>query len=186
MFSGLRYKALTIGSNATLDLSGALTYNKIGEMHAKFTGGRGLNPARVAVITDFLTIIKHISSLDQVLTLEKFGPQATILTGQVVSLGGRPVIRTQFMGRSGSNTGSFNAAGKFATSSVTKQAILLADLGAHIVGTRKGVTLESATSIVNDTTTLIATSRHAFMSPDHGATAPTSTSIVNVAYGYNL
>lgn len=186
MFSGLRYKALTIGSNATLDLGGALTYTKIGEMHAKFTGGRGLNPSRVAVITDFLTIIKHISSLTEVVTLEKFGPQATILTGQVVSLGGRPVIRTPFMGRSGSNSGSFNAAGKFATSSVTKQAILLADLGAHTVGTRKGVTLESATQIVNDTTTLIATSRHAFMSPDHGAAAPTSSSIVNVAYGFNL
>lgn len=186
MFSGLRYKALTIGGNATLDLSGALTYAKIGELHAKFTGGRGLNPSRVAVITDFLTIIKHISSLEQVLTMEKFGANATILQGQVVSLGGRPVIRTPFMGRSGSNTGSFNAAGKFATSSVTKQALLLADLDAHTVGTRKGMTLESTANIVTDTTTLIATARHAFMSPDHGASAPTSSSIVNVAYGYNL
>ena len=185
MFLGLRHRALKMTTSACLDLSGAVTFAKIQELRGKMTGGRGMNAARTAIVTDFLTIVKHLSTLAEVVTLEKFGPNATVLTGQVVALGGCPVIRTPFMGRSGANTGSFNASGVFATSSVTKAAILLADLDAYIVGTRKGITLESDTSILTDTVSMVATGRYAMMSPDHPGALSTS-SVVNVAYGYNL
>ena len=185
MFLGLRHRALKMTTSACLDLAGVVTFPKIQELRGKMTGGRGMNAARTAIVTDFLTIVKHLSTLAEVVTLEKFGPNATILTGQVVALGGCPVIRTPFMGRSGANTGSFNTSGVFATSSVTKAAILLADLDAYIVGTRKGITLESDTSILTDTVSMVATGRYAMMSPDHPGALSTS-SVVNVAYGYNL
>lgn len=185
MFLGLRHRALDMSTSACLDLSGTITFAKLNELRGKMTGGRGMNAARTAIITDFMTIVKHLHSLAEVVTLEKFGPNATILSGQVIALGGCPVIRTPFMGRSGANTGSFNASGVFATSSVTKAAILLADLEAYILGTRKGVTLESDTSILTDTVSMVATGRYAWMSPDHPGALSTS-SVVNVAYGYNL
>ena len=47
------------------------------------------------------------------------------------------------------------------------------------------MTLESDTSILTDTVSMVATGRYAWMSPDHPGALSTS-SVVNVAYGYNL
>lgn len=185
-FLGLRARAFDIGSTAKSDLASTYTFAKIQGMHAKMSGGVGQNPARVAIFASFENILSRFSTITEVVSLEKFGPAATILTGQVLSIGGKPVIRSWPLGRTGAETGAFNTSGLHdaTAGNNTKQSIVMADLDRYILGTRKGLTLESDTNILNNTTTLVASGRYAFESPDHAA-ALTSASTVNVVVGYD-
>lgn len=185
-FLGLRARAFDIGATAKSDLASTYTFAKIQGMHAKMSGGVGQNPARVAIFASFENILSRFSTITEVVSLEKFGPAATILTGQVLSIGGKPVIRSWPLGRTGSETGAFNTSGLHdaTAGNNTKQSIVMADLDRYILGTRKGLTLESDTNILNNTTTLVASGRYAFESPDHAA-ALTSASTVNVVVGYD-
>ena len=185
-FLGLRARALDIGTAAKKDLASTYTFAKIQEMHAQMSAGCGQDMSRVAVFASFAEILSKFSTMDQVATLEKFGPQATILSGQVAALGGRPVIRAWPLGRTGAETGAFDTAGVHnATSgSNTKGGVVMVDLNRYILGTRQGLRVESDVNILNNTGALVASGRYAFESPDH-ASAPTSGSIVNVVYGYN-
>ena len=118
--------------------------------------------------------------------VEKFGPAATVLTGQVLSLGGKPVIRSWPLGRTGSETGAFHTEGLHSATAGnnTKQSIVMADLDRYILGTRQGLRVESDVNIMNNTGVLVASGRYAFESPDHSA-ALSSTSTVNVVVGYD-
>jgi len=78
LFSGLRYRALTIGTRAKLDLSSSFTLAKFQQMRGKFSGGVGLNNERVALFASFSDILQHISTDSSVITVEKYGPLATV------------------------------------------------------------------------------------------------------------
>lgn len=185
-FLGLRARAFDIGATAKYDMASSYTFAKIQGMHAKMSGGVGQNPARVAIFASFENILNRFSTITEVVSLEKFGPAATILTGQVLAIGGKPVVRAWPLGRTGAETGAFHTDGLHSATAAnnTKQSIVMADLDRFILGTRKGLTLESDTNILNNTTTLVASGRYAFESPDHSA-ALTSASTVNVVVGYD-
>jgi hypothetical protein len=185
-FLGLRARAFDIGSGAKADLASSYTFAKIQGMQAKMSGGVGQNNARVAIFASFENILNRFSTLAEVLTLEKFGPAATILTGQVLSLGGKPVIRSWPLGRTGAETGAFGTDGLHSATAGnnTKQSIVMADLDRYILGTRQGLRVESDVNITNGTGVLVASGRYALESPDHAA-ALTSASTVNVVVGYD-
>jgi hypothetical protein len=185
-FLGLRARAFDIGSGAKSDLASSYTFAKIQGMQAKMSGGVGQNNARVAIFASFENILNRFSTLAEVLTLEKFGPAATILTGQVLSLGGKPVIRSWPLGRTGAQTGAFGTDGLHSATAGnnTKQSIVMADLDRYILGTRQGLRVESDVNITNGTGVLVASGRYALESPDHAA-ALTSASTVNVVVGYD-
>lgn len=185
-FLGLRARAFDIGATAKSDLASAYTFAKIQAMHAKMSGGVGQNPSRVAIFASFENILGRFSTIEQIATLEKFGPAATILSGQVGSIGGKPVIRAWPLGRTGSQTGAFDTSGlhNATAGSNTKQSIVMCDLDRFILGTRQGLRVESDVNIMNNTGVLVASGRYAFESPDH-ASALGSTSTVNVVVGYD-
>lgn len=185
-FLGLRARAFDIGANAKLDLASTYTFPKIQAMQAKIHPALNNNNSRVAIFASFENILNRLTTLDQVMTLEKMGPAATILTGQVLAIGGKPVIRAWPLGRTGAETGAFHTDGLHSATAGnnTKQSIVMAALDSFVLGTRKGLTLESDTNILNNTSTLVASGRYAFESPDH-STALTSSSTVNVVVGYD-
>lgn len=185
-FLGLRARAFDIGATAKSDLASSYTFAKIQGMHAKMSGGVGQNPARVAIFASFENILNRFSTISEVVSLEKFGPQATVITGQVLSIGGKPVVRAWPLGRTGAETGAFHTDGLHSATANnnTKQSIVMVDLDRYVVGTRKGLTIESDTNILNNTSTLVASGRYALESPDHSA-ALTSASTVNVVVGYD-
>jgi hypothetical protein len=185
-FLGLRARAFDIGATAKSDLASAYTFAKIQGMHAKMSGGVGQNPSRVAIFASFENILNRFSTISEILTLEKFGPSATVLTGQVLSLGGKPVIRSWPLGRTGSETGAFTTSGLHSATAGnnTKQSIVMADLDRFILGTRQGLRVESDVNIMNNTGVLVASGRYAFESPDH-ASALAADSTVNVVVGYD-
>ncbi len=185
-FLGLRARAFDIGATAKYDMASSYTFAKIQAMHGKMSGGVGQNPSRVAIFASFENILNRISTITEVATLEKMGPQATILTGQVVAIGGKPVIRAWPLGRTGSETGAFHTDGLHSATAGnnTKQSIVMADLDRFVLGTRQALRLEADTNILNNTGVLVASGRYAFESPDHSS-ALSSTSTVNVVVGYD-
>jgi hypothetical protein len=185
-FLGLRARAMDIGATAKYDLASTYTFAKIQAMQAKMGGGVGQNNGRVAIFASFQDILAQFSVMDQIATLEKFGPQATILTGQVGAVGGKPVIRAWPLGRTGSETGAFHTDGLHSATAGnnTKGGVVMVDLDRYILGTRQGLRLETDTNILTNTGILVASGRYAFESPDH-LSALSATSTVNVVYGYN-
>jgi hypothetical protein len=62
-------------------------------------------------ICGLATLYKSLLPLSQFLTLDVFGPSATILTGQLGSIAGKPVIISQFMNNDLASTGLFTGSG---------------------------------------------------------------------------
>lgn len=184
MFLGLRATAFDISN--TINVGGDPTFATIQAMQGSFNGGRGYNPNRCLIVTDFATIVNKLSTISEVTTMEKYGNLATAVTGELAKIGGKPIIRSPFMGRHGTNTGSFTSAGLYTTGGTyNKAAIIMVDADAYVVGSRKGVTIESAPEVGTDTNLVIATQRVAFQSPDY-ASAPTSGSTKNVCLAINV
>jgi len=55
-------------------------------------GKYAVNPAECVMITDAATYLKGLLNLDTVITLDKCGPQATVLTGQLAAYRGIPIV----------------------------------------------------------------------------------------------
>jgi len=63
-------------------------------------GGMGkyaVNPSQCLLIADPATYLSGLLNLDTVITLDKFGPQATVLTGQLAAYRGIPIIVSESM-----------------------------------------------------------------------------------------
>ncbi len=96
-WSGLRFYSLMTGSYpAKVDMGGAaVTEAKLLDVQMNM-GIYGSNPKAFTWVTGFRGL-KSIMKLSSMLTLEKLGPNATILTGQVGALFGSPVILSEFV-----------------------------------------------------------------------------------------
>ncbi len=64
-------------------------------------GKGGVNPQGMAWIVDYETYLKKILSIDEFLTLDKLGPNATLLTGQQGAILGAPLIVSENLYKTG-------------------------------------------------------------------------------------
>jgi hypothetical protein len=111
--------------------------------------------------------------LEQVVTLEKFGTQATVLTGQLASLAGIPIVMSRFMGA------DMNASGLYDNATKDKTGFLVFNTDSWYQYLRRQITVESDKDITSGAIQIVSTMRAVMDSPD-------ASSIKNVAYGYNL
>ncbi len=72
-------------------------------------GKYGVRPSEQAFVTDVKTFLAS-QAIDQFRTLDKFGPNATVLTGQLGAVEGIPVIVSEQMAQAGTN-GKVSASG---------------------------------------------------------------------------
>ena len=108
-----------------------------------------------------------------VLTVDKIGPNATLLTGQVASLGGHPVVITEFL------TGDLNASGIYDNSTKTKTGYVIVNRSRFVREVRRGprFEVESQSSKMVNWLTLSVRERFRRLDP---------TGKGSVAYGYNI
>ena len=106
--------------------------------------------------------------------MDKFGPQATVLSGQIAALAGMPIIMSRFMGADLENTGLFLGSG-----SKNKTGYLIVNRDSYYNYVRRRITIETDKDIKSGVIQVVATMRGTFDSPDATATK-------NVAYHYNL
>jgi hypothetical protein len=122
-FDGLRHIGLVDNTANSKDAGGAVSYALLREQLTRmedvtnlFHWGMPINPEDVVYITDHKTA-NAISQLDEVLTVDKYGPQATVLTGELAKVGRNPLIASMAMSLTEadgkvSTTGSNNIKGQ--------------------------------------------------------------------------
>jgi HK97 family phage major capsid protein len=122
-FDGLRHVGLVDNTANSKDLAGAISFSALKAQLTRMRDsaklidwGHPINPADVVYVTD-PTTAEAIAQLDEVLTVDKFGPQATVLTGQLASIGRNPMVSSMAMSLTEadgkvSNTGANNVKGQ--------------------------------------------------------------------------
>lgn len=120
--------------------------------------------------------INDISAIANVSTLEKYGPRATIITGEIASFLGIPIIVSE------KEREDLNASGVYDGVTTTKGSIILANLTRFIPGRRREFTVESFRDVKKQETTIVASFRRAF-TPIEAPSA--SNQSVVIGYNYN-
>ena len=142
-FDGLRKVGLVDNTANRLDEGGALELASIAALKGLMMDRTNLidwgHPVRssdLIYVCDPQTA-DELVQLDQVVTVDKFGPQAGVLTGQIGNILGSPVISTMAMGLT-------EADGKISTTSVnnTKGQLIAFNRNAFKVGLKRNITIE--------------------------------------------
>lgn len=171
---GLRARAGDV--SATVDGSGAQTY-------AGYLTTRGLLDSPMGIGGDCIMVVSPEYYLAKMLgwsefaTLEKYGPQATVLSGEIGRVGNAPVILSEFM--AGGSTYGMNASGVYDNSTKTKTGYVVLNRTRFLVGNRRTLMIELDKDITRGVHNAVATVRKLFFTID-------STTAKNVAYAYNL
>lgn len=172
-FDGLRKLAL---AQATLkkDLAvGGISRANLVALK-KMLGKWGRNPADLCWLcgsnaeNDFL-------NLDEVVTMDKRGTQATTITGTLTSYLGAPIIVSE------SSREDLSATGTYDGNTTTKGSVILVNHRQFVMGNRREFTVEVDRNIKAQTNDIVASFRKAFKP----AETPSAT-VKTVAIGYNF
>jgi HK97 family phage major capsid protein len=155
VFDGLRKRALA-ASAAKVD-AGAAAVNE-GHMSSarKAMGKFGVNPAELAIICGPKGY-NELQQLDDVRTLEQYGPQAPVLSGELAKYEGIPVIVSEWLREDTA------AAGVNSTSGNTKLTILVVNRKRFFTGLRRAVQIKVENNrTAFDVWDMVSFSRRAF------------------------
>jgi len=114
----------------------------------------------------------NLMGLEQLITLDKFGPQATILTGQLGSIFGMPVVVSRFMSDDLATTGKYTGSG-------ATTGMLVVSRESWNIFARRGIQIQQEQDITSGAYNMVATERLTFDSLD-------ASTVKNVAFGFNL
>ncbi len=168
----LGLRARSFDSSTTVDLGSAQTAKGVlsvaAAMNAEnFAGGD------VACIISPEFLLAGLLDDDNLLTVDKIGQLATLLTGQVASLYGMPVVLSRFMGA------DLNASGIYDNTTTTKTGVIVVDRSRYWTGYRMAGMMETQKEIKTQAIHVTNVSRKIFTTWDADTTD-------NVGYGYNL
>lgn len=167
---GLRARAVDV-SNAE-DQSGTQTVAGYMAKKATLTSPHGV--LDTFWITSPAHYLAKIIVDTNVLTVDKFGPNATVHTGQVASIGGSPLFLSQFM------TEDLNASGVFDNSVTTYTGLLLVSRSRFRNARRRSMRV-AVEVVEREGVTYIVLSERAGL-----VTIDPATTVKNVWYGYKL
>ena len=167
LFLGFRAKAAD--TSATTALSGTMSVanfaTMMGVLAERSVGNLVGIVSPEAMVADFL-------SLTQVLTVDAYGPSATVATGELGQLLGVPLVMSRFMTADLASTGLYTGSG-------STTGCLLVDVDAYARYTKRGATVEVDKDITSGAVNMVATIREVMASPDPSGTK-------NVSFGINL
>jgi hypothetical protein len=145
---------------------------RINRKNMRKYGTRGDRLAHIVSVSGYVQLLSDPS----VITLEKYGPQATILTGELGRVDNVPVIVSDYLRT------DLNASGVFDNTTTTRSLALTVHTGGFMSGYRRGITIQVLRELYaeSDQDAIIATYRPAFTARYPNATEPT------IAAHYNL
>jgi len=158
-FNGLRYFALNNAGTSTKSFSAADPSDALMGAVRLLAGKYGVHPSDNAWVVGVNTYLKMLYNLTNVTTLEKYGPQATVLAGELFRYMNIPVIVSEYLFE------NINASGVYDGATTNLTSLLLVNRPSFIKGTRGGVTLNSDLNIETDQIVLVAKRRMDFVDP---------------------
>jgi HK97 family phage major capsid protein len=165
-------------AGASLDLQGTLTAEKLRTLRGLMKV-YGVDPADLAWVVSVKGYMQLLSLKDDagnavLMTVDKYGPQATLLTGELGRVDGIPVIVSEFVRE------DLNASGVYDGVTTNKSLVVLVYRPGFVVGERRIITVESTRDIRAGTLQVVASARIGFVDRLDAATQPI------VARGFNL
>ena len=162
-FDGWRKLSDAAASRSTPSNPALVTFADIVAAMAEM-GEYGAGERLMVVSPSFL--IKNLLDMTELATIDKFGPQATVLTGQVGSLLGMPVIMSRFMTADLDNSGLYSGAGN------SKTGFIIYNRSSYVQYLRRGLQIESQRNIGSGTFEIVASLRAVMGSADAAARRP--------------
>jgi len=168
-FLGLRAQAFDVSSTRDAS-SDSDHYNGILTTRALMDGAHGVG-SNLALVCSPEYYLEKLLAIDEVATIDKLGPQAQVLTGQVASIGGMAVVPSDFM------TNDMHTTGLYTGSSATT-GYCIVNRDAYVMGNYKPMTIDLQREIVNGVVDVVATRRCVFKCMEASSKA--------VAYAFNI
>ncbi len=154
-FNGLLHMPLVDNTDQANDHNAAVSADMFNEVRGML-GRYGVRPSELAFITDINTYIRA-QSVDTFQTLDKLGSNATLLTGQLGSVEGVPVIVSEQM-RIADADGKVTDAGNVASTG----RLLVVNRTQYYKGFRRELLIETERDIQKRRTIMVASFRLAF------------------------
>jgi HK97 family phage major capsid protein len=175
IWNGLRREALSNSANgSTFDFTNAIAdESKLRTLRARL-GKFGKNEKELCWIVG-TNVYTQMLGFDTVATLDKFGPNATVLQGAISAYQGIPIICSEYMRE------DLNANGVFDGITSTKAAMLLVNLTRWYIGNRRPIQVKLMMDLPYHDRWLLASYRRVAFKGF--AQSATETSVV---YGYNI
>ena len=153
-------------------IEGSSAYASIMGARASMAAPHGQGDLLMIVSPEVMAL--YLLELDQVATVEKYGPQATVLTGSLAKLAGMDVMVSGFM------SADLNASGAYDGSTTTKTGYVIVDRSRYMMANYKPMTIDVDREITSGTIETVATRRCAFVDLD------VTSSAKNVVFAYNI
>lgn len=166
---GLRARATDVSSTA--DGSSAQTFTGLMTGIAALDSPHGLGA--ITAITSPEYYLLKILLWSEVVTVDKYGPAATIVTGELAKAGPARIVLSEFV------DAQYNASGVYDDSTKTKTGLVLCNTDRFLMGVRRGARVEVDTDITRDVLNYVATERKVLHQID-------SSTKKNVRWIYNL
>lgn len=159
-FDGIRHAAIVDNTANLVDAGGAIVVNdlrdariKMADPTYKLDWGHPTNADDLVFVADPETV-DHIAFLTEALTVDKYGPRATILTGEQARILNHPLISSQAVSKT-------EADGKVSTtgSNNTKGQVVAFNRGGFVVGERRMLQVEAERLPARDQNRLVWSTR---------------------------
>lgn len=171
-FKGLRKLSGLNSGNAAVDLGTFSTANL--RAIRKAMGKYGVNPADLAYVVSMSAYIDFLG-LSEVLTLDKYGAQATVMNGELAKFDGIPIVVSEFMRQ------DLNASGVYDGSTTDNTALLLVYRPSFIAADFGVPKSETDRDIETQQTKVVTSHRM-----DFERVHTPGTGEQNIGYGYNI
>lgn len=162
-FDGIRHAGLVDNTNNRAAIAGAITLNAFKAQRGRLLDttylhdwGHPIDPNDLVHVADPETA-DAISFLDEVLTVDKYGPQATVLTGEQGRVLGNPLIASIAASKT-------EADGKVSTTAAnnTKGQVTTFNRRGYVVGVRRRLKVETERIPATDQTRIVLSTRLGF------------------------
>ena len=155
VFDGLIHVPLVDNTNQRNNHNAAVSDDMFNEVRAKL-GKYGVRPSECAFVMDINTYIRALS-IENFRTVEKLGPNATLLTGQLGDIEGIPIIVSEQMLRADTD-GKVSSGGN----GTDTGRVLVVNRNMYRLGFKRELLIESERDIQKQQTVLVASMRVAF------------------------
>ena len=154
-FDGLRQRAFAAATQAAGTAALATTSEILGRISAMAELGVG----NLYIVASPEAMIKHLMGNSDLLTIDKFGPNASLVSGSVASIFGHPVMMSRFMSADLAASGKYTGAG-------SQTGILFYNAASFAQYQKRGVTVETDKNIGSGSIEIVATMRNVVASAD--------------------
>lgn len=175
VWKGLRRQALANSANGgTTDFSNAVVSEALLRTLRSRMKKAGVKPSDLMFIADPI-VLQQLNALTNVATIDKYGPQATVLTGELAKYQGIPIVASESM------RSDLNATGVYDGVTTNRAGLLLVNIKRWYIGMRRPIVIKVMQDLPSYDRWLMASYQRLDFK---GHTQ--SASEVSVAYGYNI